>query len=187
MTILEGLATLLGLANIALLVRRSIWNYPFGIAMVTLYAWIFYDARLYSDALLQLFFLLLQAYGWVNWARAREESGVPVRWLGAKSVFAAVALAIVAVILWGTMMHRHTNAASPWWDASVAMLSVGAQALLARRFIDNWVWWIAVDLIAIPLYWSKGLMLTAGLYAIFLCMSALGLREWWIAEKAQQA
>jgi nicotinamide mononucleotide transporter len=64
MTILEAVAALLGLANIVLLVRRSIWNYPFGILMVLLYARVFYDAKLYSDFLLQLFFFVVQIYGW---------------------------------------------------------------------------------------------------------------------------
>ncbi len=69
MSAIEIIAAVLGVANIVLLVRRSIWNYPFGIAMVSLYGWVFFDARLYSDAALQVFFFVVQLYGWWNWHR----------------------------------------------------------------------------------------------------------------------
>ncbi len=87
---LEMLAVVLGLANVVLVVRRSIWNYPFGIAMVTLYAFIFFEVKLYSDALLQLFFLVVQFYGWANWARSRADAGeVVVLALGGRGRAAA--------------------------------------------------------------------------------------------------
>ena len=71
----EAIAFLLGLANVGLLVRRSIWNYPAGLAMVAIYGFVFFEAKLYSDALLQLFFFAVQIYGWVNWAHSKAEAG----------------------------------------------------------------------------------------------------------------
>jgi nicotinamide mononucleotide transporter len=178
MSPIEIVAVVLGLANIVLLVRRSIWNYPFGIATVILQAWLFLDGKLYSDALLQLFFAVLNVYGWMHWARAQGDDGVPVRWMGARPLAASALAAAAATLAWGTMMHRHTDAAFPYWDASVAMMSVLAQTLLARRWIDNWTWWIIVDLVAVPLYWTKGLFLIAGLYVVYLLISVLGLLSW---------
>jgi len=178
MSPLEIIATLLGLANILLLVRRSIWNYPAGIAMVSLYGFIFLEAKLYSDALLQMLFLALNIYGWVNWSRQQQDEVVPVRWLSGRGFAMTVAVAVVASLGWGWLMHAHTDAALPYWDAAVAMPSVLAQYLLARRWVDNWVWWIIVDLIAVPLYWTKDLHLTAGLYVLFGIVSATGLRAW---------
>lgn len=186
MSAIEWIAVALGLANVGLLIRRSIWNYPFGIAMVSLYGWIFYETKLYSDALLQVFFLALNIYGWVNWRQARDESGIPVRWQSPRAAMATVAGALVAILAWGTLMHRYTDAAYPWWDGAVAMLSVFAQALQARRRIDCWIWWILVDLLAIPLYWVKDLQLTAGLYVVFLLMSATGLASWLSAARTQR-
>ena len=184
MSPLEIIAVILGLANIILIVRRSLWNYPFGIAMVSLYFFIFVDAKLYSDALLQIFFLILNIYGWLNWNGARSDEGdVPVRWQGRRLFAIWAGIGLAASLGWGLLMHRYTDASHPYWDASVAMLSVLAQLLLARRFIDNWVWWIIVDCLAIPLYWVKGLHLTAGLYVIFLILSATGLREWTRARR----
>lgn len=186
-SLLEIIAVILGLANIVLVVRRSLWNYPFGIAMVSLYFAIFLEAKLYSDALLQLFFLALNIYGWLNWTRARTDDGVAVRWQGARAFLLWGGAGIAAALAWGLLMHRHTDAAYPYWDAGIALLSVLAQWLMARRFIDNWIWWIIVDCLAMPLYWVKGLHLTAGLYGVFLALSIAGLAEWVRARKMATA
>lgn len=82
------------------------------------------------------------------------------------------------------MMARYTDAAAPHWDATVAMLSVLSQFLLAKRFIENWIGWVVVDVLAVGLYWSRGLHLTAGLYGVFLILSIVGLREWMRARHA---
>lgn len=177
----EALATLLGLINIWLIVRRSVWNYPFGLAMVAIYAWLFArpEVRLYSDAGLQAFFFVVQLYGWWNWSRSETQAG-EVRVLellpGQRAAWAAGIA--VATIGWGALMHRFTDAALPWWDAFIAMTSVAAQLLMARRFLENWILWIAVDVVAIGVYAAKGLMLTAFLYTVFLIMSAIGLLSW---------
>lgn len=178
MTSLEWIAVALGLANIVLLTYRSIWNYPFGIVMVSLYGLIFFEQKLYSDALLQIFFLALNVYGWLNWRAAREDGGIPVRWLPKRTRILCLAGLVIATLIWGSLMHRFTDAAYPHWDAAVAMCSILAQWLLARRYIDNWLGWIMVDLLAIPLYWAKGLQLTAGLYVVFLILSFTGLLSW---------
>lgn len=176
---IETAAFILGVSNVLLLVRRSIWNYPFGIAMVLLYAVVFYRAKLYSDALLQLFFFVFQVYGWLLWARARAAAGeIRVETLSNRARILILAAAAAATVGWGTLMHRLTDASYPYWDASVAMLSVTAQILLARRYLENWILWVVVDLLSIGLYAAKGLWLTLVLYVIFLALATLGLVEW---------
>jgi len=183
MSLLEAIAVALGLINVALIVHRSLWNYPFGIAMVVLYAHIFFDARLYSDALLQLFFFVVQIYGWVHWARVSARTGdVAVVRLSRRAQFAWAIGCVVAIALWGWGMDRFTDAAYPWWDGAVAILSVAAQLLMSRRFLENWVLWIIVDLLAIGLYAAKDLWLTAGLYGVFLVLAIWGLIRWRDAE-----
>lgn len=176
---LEAVAALLGVLNIALLVRRSVWNYAFGIAMVALYAPVFFRERLYSDAVLQLFFLVVQIYGWWSWARVREQAGtVVVRRLSLPGIVAWAGACLVGWAAWSTAMHRLTDAAFPYWDGAVAAMSVTAQAMLARRLIENWPLWVAVDVVAVALYWTKGLIVTAGLYVLFLALSLWGWRAW---------
>jgi nicotinamide mononucleotide transporter len=185
---IEVAAALLGLANIVLLVRRSVWNYPFGLAMVTLYGWIFFDAKLYSDAGLQVFFFGIQIYGWLSWLKARDAQGlVVVRRLNLArgSAFAGAAALGAAGI--GFAMDRLTDAAAPYWDASIASLSIAAQVLMAERRLENWIVWIAVDILASGLFWSRGLLPTAALYGVFLVMSIAGFFTWRQAWRSGEA
>jgi nicotinamide mononucleotide transporter len=176
---IEAVAVVLGLANIGLIIRRSVWNYPFGIAMVVLYAHIFWNAKLYSDAGLQVFFLIVQFYGWWAWARKQDEDGrvVVERLTHAARIGWAVA-SVIAIAVWGAAMHRLTDASYPYWDGAIAMLSVAAQILMTQRRIENWWWWIVVDILAIGLFAVKGLWLTAVLYVVFLVLATYGLVEW---------
>lgn len=175
----EIIAAILGVVNIVLLVRRSIWNYPFGIVMVALYGFVFLQARLYSDAILQIYFFVVQIYGWWNWYQGRNEDGlVRIETMSAqeRALFAAATLAVAVALGWA--FATYSNAAAPWMDASLAATSVTAQYLLSIRKIENWILWIAVDVVYIGLYWWKHLYPTSGLYAIFLVLSIAGLVEW---------
>jgi nicotinamide mononucleotide transporter len=184
----EWIAAALGLANIALLVRRSVWNYPFGMAMVALYAFVFFEAKLYGESGLQLFFFAAQAWGWVLWVRARHgDSQVPVRRLGNFSRLVWLTATAALALNLGWVMHRFTDASLPYADAAIAGASIAAQILLAFRRIENWVLWIAIDVASIAVYVTKGLWPTAALYVVFLGMSALGLREWIVASRKQPA
>ena len=179
MSSLEAIAALLGVINVLLVVRRSVWNYPFGIAMVALYFFIFRDARLYSDALLQIFFLFIQLYGWWAWSRARTvDHGVAVRFMDNASRVRWVAGTIIAAALWGAGMARWTDAAAPYADAAIAGMSVAAQILQSFRRVECWVLWIAVDILAIGLFAWRGLLITSALYALFLAMAIAGLIQW---------
>lgn len=183
MSSIEIIAVLLGLTNIILIIRRSVWNFAFGIAMVSLYAVIFYEAKLYSDAGLQVFFVIVNIYGWWSWGRNKADEGdIKVRRLSTLAYAAWIVGSVAAIAVWGYYMGANTDASYPYWDASVAMLSVAGQILMTRRFTENWHWWIVVNLISIPLYVVKDLYLTAGLYGVFLILAIAGLVEWRKAE-----
>jgi nicotinamide mononucleotide transporter len=176
---IEIAAALLGVINVLLVVRRSTWNYPFGIAMVSLYFFVFWDAKLYSDALLQVFFLLIQLYGWWAWFHAQHvDHGVAVGWMDWKRRFSWTAGTAVAVIVWGSGMARFTDAAAPYADATIAGLSVAAQILQSLRRVECWVLWVAVDALAIGLFAWRGLFVTSALYALFFVLAVVGLFEW---------
>ena len=177
--LIEYAAAALGLANIALLVLRSVWNFPFGMAMVAFYIFVFFHQRLYAEAGLQVFFFVAQAWGWWLWTRAGgQENTVPVRRLGTLSRAAWLVVTAALSIGLGWAMHRFTNAAMPYADSAIAGASVAAQILLGLRRIENWVLWIGIDLAAIVLYLNRGLYPTAGLYGAFLVMSVFGLKQW---------
>jgi nicotinamide mononucleotide transporter len=185
---LEYAAVALGLINIALLVWRSVWNYPFGMAMVAIYIFVFEEEKLYAEAGLQVFFFAAQAWGWWLWHKAGgEDSRVPVRWLDwpSRAVWAVVTAAISLNLGWA--LSRFTDAAMPFADSAIAGASVTAQILLAFRRIENWVLWIVIDVAAIALYIDRGLYPTAGLYGGMLVMSLFGLREWIQAARREAA
>lgn len=184
MSWMEWLATALGIACVALAAWRSMWTFPAGIASVMLVGIVVYEARLYSDAALQAFFVAANVYGWVQWKRARSTLGEVA--VGTMLPHARLRWAAVTIILgasWAITMHRCTDASYPWWDAAIAAASVAAQLLMAQRRIENWWLWIAVDLASIPLYLAKGLYLFAGLYLVYLALAVGGLISWLTAMR----
>jgi nicotinamide mononucleotide transporter len=184
----EIIASILGLANIILLVRRSIWNYPFGIAMVTLYGVVFFEAKLFSDAALQVFFFVVQIYGWWNWYHVRDSAGlarVELMTTRSRLVWVGVIVAFNVADAWFLM--KYTSDVAPWMDANTTAMSVVAQYLLSVRKIENWILWIVTDVVQIGLYYWKGLYPTTGLYVLFLIISGVGLYEWLREYRAHPA
>lgn len=176
---IEAFAFALGVINVTLVVRRSVWNYPFALAMVSLYAAVFWDARLYSDTLLQGFFFVVNVYGWRLWTSARADVGeIVVEVMSPAARLGWATVCVVGALGWGAAMDRFTDASLPWWDAGIAVTSVVAQILLARRKLENWILWIGVDVASIGLYAAKGLWLTMVLYGVFLVLAIWGLMDW---------
>lgn len=179
MSNLEIIGAVLGVLNVWLIQRRSMWNYPFGIAMVVAYFYVFKEYGLYSDMYLQVFYFVVQFYGLWNWWNNRDGDGlVETEWMTARARWVAAACTIVGIAALGTFTATLQGVQAPYWDATVAGLSVAAQFLLSRRWIENWLLWITVDLIAIPLYFSRDLTYTAGLYVIFLGLATYGFYSW---------
>ncbi len=188
MSRLEVAASLLVLVNVWLVTRRSLWNYAFGIVGTFLYMFVYYHAKLYSDALLQAFFTGAQLYGWQQWMRSEQQAGEVVVERLAWPARLAITLAIaVAILCWGALVHRFTDAVLPWWDASVAMMSIAAQILMSVRRIENWWLWIAANIVSIGLCVNRGLWPTAGLSTILLGLSLWGLVSWSRARQGAAA
>lgn len=178
---LEHVAVACGLANIYLTVRQNIWCWPVGVVMVSLYMYIFFNAKLYSDAALQVFFLVMQFYGWYQWTRGPVEharSLSAVTRLSTKGWLLTAAGVLTGTALLGATMGRLTDAALPYPDALTTMLSVFAQFLLTRKILENWTLWIVADIIYLGIYTAKDLYWTAGLYVVFLVLCVKGYRDW---------
>ena len=175
-TWLETFGSLTGAACVLLVVRRSVWNFPVGVASCAAYLAFFAQDRLYAAAGLQVAFIVLNLAGWVSWARGGTEV-VAVRRvpLGELTV---LAVAFPAVWLGVTQLLLYYDGAAPVYDAFAATLSLAAQWLLVRRYVETWLAWIAVDQVSVALFWSRDLHLTAALYAVFLAMCVVGLVEW---------
>ncbi len=179
MSSLEWGAAALLLINIILVARRSVWNFPFAIVGVALYAFVFWQARLFSMAGLQVFFLVINAYGWWAWRRGKAKDGeVMVRFLSATARILWLTLSMIAVIGWGWVMQRFAGGAFPYSDAAGAMLSVVAQLLMVWRYVENWVWWIAVNIISVVLFVESELYVSSALYMLNWGLAVYGFLAW---------
>lgn len=175
----EALAAGLLIANVWLVARRSLWNYAFGLAAVSLYAAVFWNARLYAAFGLQFLFLALNLYGLWNWRRAEADSGtIPVGWLGWPMRLATILgiFALTAVI--ASLLIRSSDAAAPWWDSANTATALAAQWWQARRRVETWPLWVAVNIGSVGLYASQGLWFTTASYAVLLGVALLGWRDW---------
>ena len=178
---LEVIAMLTGIAGVWLTMKESIWCFPIGIINVSLYAWLFISPgiRLYADALLQCIYILLLFYGWMNWAdrnkkkEARHTFNIP-----SKTALKLFFIFLAATIVLAVFLQHYTNASYPWLDSALTCSSLAAQWMIAKKMIENWIVWIVVDIIYLPLYFVKHLPLTTILYAIFLLLAFKGFSEW---------
>jgi nicotinamide mononucleotide transporter len=170
-----GFAT--GLLCVWLTVWKNIWNFPIGILNCALLFFLFWEGRLFADASLQILFIALGLHGWWQWTHGRINHVVTVSSLSTKELLTTL---ISTVALTGTLFVILTMAKGsiPIFDGLITALSLVAQYLLNQRKIESWFFWIAVDVISIPVYAYKGLYLIAILYGIFLVLCVLGYREW---------
>jgi nicotinamide mononucleotide transporter len=176
---LELVAAVVGAVSVWLSVRQNIWSWPTAIVNVVLYALVFYDAKLYADMGLQVIYAVLSVYGWYEWlygGEGRTELRVtrtaPRLW----AVLAGIAAAGSAVL--GIVLHHETDAALPYMDATLSSTSLVAQWMMTRKLLENWLVWIAVDVLYVGMFIFKHLYLTAGLYAVFLALAVRGYVDW---------
>ena len=177
-----------GAACVWLLVKQNIWTWPTGIANNILSIIVFHRAHLYGDMSLQFFFIAISIYGWWHWLHPDDRHRGEVKvgrtpWKAAMILFAVTALAI-AIVMSGL---RRLPGTVPFLDASTTCMSLTAQFMQSRKWIENWWVWIAVDVLSVGLYLYKGLALYALLYAVFMGMCIAGLFEWRGNLRAQQA
>lgn len=188
MSPIEIAATLFGLVSVYLTIKENIWCWPTGIIMVILYVFVFYDAKLYSDVMLQVIYIFMQAYGWYFWVYGgKKEEKVHVITLKLRERIMWFFVAIIGAAAWGYVMHTYTDASLPYTDSLIVVMSLIAQWFLAKKVLESWVLWIAVDVLALYVYSAKGLYLTTGLYAVFLILAIKGLIEWRKSFKTQAA
>ena len=176
---LELVAALIGAISVWLSVRQNIWSWPTAIVNVVLYSIVFYEAKLYADMGLQVVYAVLSVYGWYEWlygGAGRTELRVTRTGVRIGAVLALIA-AVGSVVL-GTALHRGTDAALPYMDASLSSTSLVAQWMMTRKLLENWLVWIAVDVLYVGMFIFKGLFLTAGLYAVFLALAVQGYLGW---------
>ncbi len=179
MRFVEAAAVVLTLLSVIFQIYENIWGWPTTIAGVALYAIVFHHERLYADMGLQGVYIALGIYGWYEWLHGgeahseRKVSNAPRNVQAIAYFVGAVASIILAIIL-----RRTTNAALPFVDSTLTSYSLVAQWLMTRKYIENWIVWIAVDVVYVGMFIFKRLYMTAGLYFVFMFLCVRGYLEW---------
>lgn len=178
-SLLEIFGVISGILCVYLAARNNIWSWPLAIISVSIYIIIFYDAKLYADAGLQVYFLITNIYGWYFWSRKSEkDEKVPVSFASGKSIILSLIAIVIFTLLLGTFLYKGTDASFPYIDSFCTACSLIAQLFLARKIIENWLIWIFVDIIYVGVYLVKDLHLTAGMYALYILIAAMGYINW---------
>ena len=176
---LEVLAAAFGIGSVWLSTRQHLWAWPTAIVNVVLYAVVFRAAKLYADMGLQVVYAVLSAYGWYHWKHGgAHDSTLPVARASRREWLVLTALAAVAATGLARLLANKTDAALPAMDATLSVVSLAAQYMMTRKLIENWLVWIALDVVYIGMFEYKQLHVTAALYAVWLVLAVLGWRSW---------
>jgi nicotinamide mononucleotide transporter len=175
----EVVGVVFGALCVWLTVRENIWCWPTGIVSVAAYIVVFYRAKLYADMGLQVVFLVLCAYGWYEWLHGGKDRGaLTVSRTPPRALVVLTGAGIAGLLFLGFALRKYTDAALPFWDAGTTSFSLVAQWMMTKKWIENWLVWIAVDVVYVGIYVAKQLHPTAVLYAVFLCLAIAGLLAW---------
>jgi len=185
---LELVAVIMALMYLVLAIRQNITCWiAMGISAV-LYVYLFFDAKLYMQSALNAFYFAMAIYGWRVWHFGRQDdSDLPVtRWPVSTHCYAVVAIAVAAGIN-AYLLEAFTDGEFPYVDAAIAWAAIWATFLVARKVLENWWYWLVIDVASIFIYWSQDLQLTSLLFAVYVIMIPFGLVSWTRTWKEQQA
>jgi len=184
---LEFAGLVFGLLTVWFLIRQNILTWPCGIIYVFISFVIFWRIRLYGDFILHIFFLVLNIYGWYYWlyGKKKKEKELPVTLFGLKRNILILGITLLGVSAFGYFLQHLPNmidglapAALPYWDSTTSILSVTGMWLTTRKKLENWYYWLVVDILATVIYVYKGIYFYAILYGIYIMMAGFGLMAW---------
>tara|TARA_R110000823_G_scaffold130015_12_gene257945 strand:- start:66326 stop:66922 length:597 start_codon:yes stop_codon:yes gene_type:complete len=185
--LLEMAATAANLAYIVLLIRERILCWSFGILGSLLSVWLFMDARLYSEALLYVFYAVMGVWGWLRWQRKLEQDDNPVIVWHLQAHVRAIALGCACALGLGLAAQSFTDAQRPFFDAFTTAFSFIATYMEIARVLEGWVYWFLLNLASIWLYQNRNLDIYAALIALYSVLSVVGFVSWRRSLLAQRA
>lgn len=174
----EILANALYAISVLLAARNSVHTWWTGILGCLVFSWVFFAAQLYADVALMQFYIATSAWGWRHWLRGSQGQVAPIRRTQPRALLALFVIALAVTAGYGGLLYHFTDAYSPFVDSAVMAFSILAQLLLMQRRLENWMFWIIVNTLAVPLYTLRELHVTAGLYTIFWCNAWWGWYRW---------
>ena len=185
---LELLAVALAVLYLMLAIRQNIWCWAAAAVSTSLYLYIMYEARLYMESALQVFYLAMAAYGWYQWRLGGpDHHGVKVTTWPWRNHVLAIGAVLLLVVVSGELLTRYSDAALPFADSFTTWGAVIATWMVARKILENWIYWFLIDAVSVGLYLSRELYFTAMLFLAYLVMIVIGYRTWKASMVEQRA
>ena len=185
---LEVIAVVAAIAYLLLAIRQNIWCWLGAAVSTAIYVFLFFDARLYMESALNLFYFAMAIYGWSVWYFGRSgDEKLPVSVWGRNVHGIAITSIVAASILSGYLLARYSDAAYPYIDSMTTWGAIWATFLVARKVLENWWYWLVIDAASIVIYWTRDLHLTALLFAVYVVMIPFGLVAWQRSRREQAA
>ena len=179
MSPLEVFAVLISVIGVVLTIRRNMLCWGFNLLAYALYAYLFYEYKLYGETILQFFFVGLAIYGFYHWRKGRQEDHqIRIEPISIQKVIVQIIWTSICGFAFGMLLHTFTDAALPLLDSQLAAFSLLATYWTSRKHIATWVLWVFVDIVYVGMFIYKDLFLTAGLYAAFVVLAIWGWRQW---------
>tara|TARA_B100001113_G_scaffold203850_1_gene167183 strand:+ start:506 stop:1099 length:594 start_codon:yes stop_codon:yes gene_type:complete len=175
----EALAAILAIIYLLLAVQQDVKCWSAAILSSSLYFYVMYSAGLYMEAYLQIFYIIMAIYGWSQWYNPKSEEQVfVVRTWKINQHFLAIFLIVSMAYLSGSLLNIYTNAAFPFIDSLTTWGAIFATYMVAKKLLENWVYWFVIDSISVMLFMSRGLILTSLLFFIYLFIIYFGYKKW---------
>lgn len=179
MSLAEIVAVVFAVLYLLLAIRQNIWCWFCAGVSTAIYVWVFAGAKLYMESALNIFYFAMAVYGWFAWRSGEQNNHeLPVSTWPARVHVTALSVIVILVFAMGTYLSRSTDAAYPYMDSATTFAAIWATFLVARKVLENWWYWLVIDVVSIFIYWSRGLELTALLFVIYVIMIPFGLVAW---------
>lgn len=166
------------LIYVILAAKRNIWCWPAGFIGSALYVYLCWIGQLYVETILQTFYVVMAIYGWFNWKAASTQTTLPIKTLTLKQHFQLLTFGVITASAVGYAFINYTNAAIPYLDSFTTIFSFIGTWMVARRILENWLYWIVIDIASIFLYASREYYLTSGLYILYTIIAVFGYIAW---------
>lgn len=187
MSIWEIIAVALGVAYLVLAMRQSIWCWYAAFFSTAIFIGLFWDVSLLMDSALNVYYLVMAVYGWWQWRSGVSKPELPIQvWPVAKHL-SVISGVIILSLVNGWLLSEYTSAAYPYWDSFTSWGAIVTTWMVAKKVLENWLYWILIDTIAGVLYFNKELYLTAALMALYVVLVIIGWFDWRAQYRRQQA
>jgi nicotinamide mononucleotide transporter len=188
MSWLEGIAVFFGIASVLYSIKENIWVYPTGIISTLIYVWICFQYKLYADMGINAYYFSMSIYGWYVWTHPKEgEKVLPVTWLKPYGWAISIGIFLCSYVVLYTVLSQFTDSDVPYWDSFTTSTAFVGMWLMAKKKVENWIFWIITDLVSVPLYFYKGLILTSFQFLFFTVLATLGLLAWIKSARSYEA